>query len=84
VRLTTLPPACADCLEIWEPQTPGILMGLSRPVMGLFYLHVHKGKLNLVFCKKNLTPRHNLYTVYCHELSNKLSLAASCRLNYHV
>ena len=25
VRLTTLPPSCADCLEIWEPQTPGIL-----------------------------------------------------------
>jgi hypothetical protein len=25
VRLTTLPPSCADCLEIWEPQPPGIL-----------------------------------------------------------
>jgi hypothetical protein len=23
--LTTLPPYCADCLEIWEPQPPGIL-----------------------------------------------------------
>ena len=23
--LTTLPPSCADCLEIWEPQAPGIL-----------------------------------------------------------
>jgi hypothetical protein len=23
--LTTLPPSCADCLEIWEPQTPGTL-----------------------------------------------------------
>jgi len=22
VGLTTLPPSCADCLEIWEPQTP--------------------------------------------------------------
>jgi len=21
VGLTTLPPSCADCLEIWEPQT---------------------------------------------------------------
>jgi hypothetical protein len=26
VGLTTLPPSCADCLEIWEPQPPGILM----------------------------------------------------------
>jgi hypothetical protein len=25
VGLTTLPPSCADCLKIWEPQTPGIL-----------------------------------------------------------
>jgi hypothetical protein len=21
--LTTLPPSCADCLEIWEPEPPG-------------------------------------------------------------
>jgi hypothetical protein len=25
VRLTTLPPSCTDCLEIWEPQHPGTL-----------------------------------------------------------
>jgi hypothetical protein len=25
VGLTTLPPLCADCLKIWEPQTPGTL-----------------------------------------------------------
>jgi len=25
VRLTTLPPLCALCLEIWEPQPPGAL-----------------------------------------------------------
>ena len=23
--LTTLPPSCADCLAIWEPQLPGTL-----------------------------------------------------------
>jgi len=22
VGLTNLPPSCANCLEIWEPQTP--------------------------------------------------------------
>jgi hypothetical protein len=26
VGLTTLPPSCADCLNIWEPQPPGSLM----------------------------------------------------------
>jgi len=25
VWLTTLPPSSANCLEIWEPQTPGTL-----------------------------------------------------------
>jgi hypothetical protein len=25
VGLTTLPPSYADCLEIWDPQTPGNL-----------------------------------------------------------
>jgi hypothetical protein len=33
VRLTTLPPSCADCLEIWEPQPTGNLRacpGLDR------------------------------------------------------
>jgi hypothetical protein len=29
VGLTTLPPSCAECLEIWKPQ------GLSRLVMGI-------------------------------------------------
>jgi hypothetical protein len=23
--LTTLPPSCADCLEVWDPQAPGTL-----------------------------------------------------------
>jgi len=33
VGLTTLPPSSADCLEIWEPQSPGSfreLPGLYR------------------------------------------------------
>jgi len=29
IRLTTLPPSCADCLEIWEPQPPGTLRACS-------------------------------------------------------
>jgi hypothetical protein len=31
VGLTTLPPSCADCREIWEPQPPGTLR--ARPVL---------------------------------------------------
>ena len=33
VGLTTLPPSCADCHEIWNPQSQ------SRPVMVLLYLY---------------------------------------------
>jgi hypothetical protein len=40
VGQTTLPPSCADCLEIWEPHLLNP-KGLSRPVMELLYLHSH-------------------------------------------
>jgi hypothetical protein len=33
IGLTTLPPLCADCLEIWESQPLGTLSG---PVIGLY------------------------------------------------
>jgi hypothetical protein len=33
VGLTTLPPSCADCLKIWEPQLPGTL----RACQGLYW-----------------------------------------------
>jgi hypothetical protein len=41
VRLTTLPPLCADCFEIWEPQPPGTLRvcpGLN--VVATFTLYI--------------------------------------------
>jgi len=40
VGLTTLPPSCADCLEIWEPQTNATLRISNRPVQGLLYLYL--------------------------------------------
>jgi len=38
VGLTTLPPSCADCHEIWGASTSWNPQGLSRPVMGLLYI----------------------------------------------
>ena len=38
--LTTSPPTCADSLEIWDPQLPGILRACNRPVQGLLLLCV--------------------------------------------
>jgi len=36
VGLTTLPPSCADCLEIWEPQFPGTLRACPGPQWDCF------------------------------------------------
>jgi hypothetical protein len=38
VVLTNLPPSCADCLEIWEPQP-------LRPVIGLRYFNLSWSQL---------------------------------------
>jgi hypothetical protein len=35
LRLTNVPRSCADCVEIWEPQTPGNLWACKRPVQKL-------------------------------------------------
>jgi hypothetical protein len=39
VRLTTLLPSCAEYLEIWEPEPPG----LARTVMGKFSYYILGG-----------------------------------------
>jgi len=38
IGLTTLPPSCAECLEIWEPQPSGTLR--ACPEIALLYLTV--------------------------------------------
>jgi hypothetical protein len=47
VGLTTLPPSCADYLEIWEPQPPGTLC--TYPVMGVLYLTPFRHPMVQVF-----------------------------------
>jgi hypothetical protein len=36
--LTTLPPSCADCLEIWEPQIPGTLVQTCKEIVLPFFI----------------------------------------------
>jgi hypothetical protein len=40
IGLTTLPPSCADCLEILGTSTSWIPWGLCRPVQGQLYLTI--------------------------------------------
>ena len=44
VGLTTLPPSCADCLKIWEPQHPGTMSA---------YPGLYKNCFTFTFTKKN-------------------------------
>jgi len=39
VGLTTLPPSCVDCLEIWEPQPPGTLRACPGLKCDCFNFH---------------------------------------------
>ena len=41
VGLTTLPPSCADGLEIWEPQSPGKLGACPGLYRNCFIVHSH-------------------------------------------
>jgi len=49
VGLTTLPPSCADCLEIWGTSNSWKSQGLSRPVMGLPHLYLYSTNTKLSF-----------------------------------
>jgi len=42
---TTLPPSCADSLEIWKPQPPGTLRVCNRPEQKMLHLYTHKVQL---------------------------------------
>jgi hypothetical protein len=40
VGLTILPPSCADCLDIWEPQPPGSLRACNGIPLPLpYFIH---------------------------------------------
>ena len=41
VGLKTLPSSCADCLQMWESQPPGIPWDYNRPVHVLLYLYLY-------------------------------------------
>jgi len=61
VRLTTLPPSCTDCLEIWERQPPGTLRtcpGLYRNCCFIDFFSVWSschfyGQLQPASCEKS-------------------------------
>jgi hypothetical protein len=47
VEMTTLPPSCADCQEIWEPQLPGALRGCTAIVF--ISIYCKSCAINMIF-----------------------------------
>ena len=45
VGLTTLPPSCAGCLEIWEPQPSGTLRACPGIALHFYFIGVKKQRL---------------------------------------
>ena len=59
VGLTTLPPSCADCLEIWGPQPPGTLRvcpGIAFPYLVNFGCRTDGHPHTVVICVLASTP----------------------------
>ena len=63
VWLNTLPPSCATCLEIWEPQTPGNLWACNGPLQVFFYLYC------VVVTSYSAVGQEWHYYVHCQKCS---------------
>jgi len=70
IGLTTLPPSCANCLEIWEPQPSGTLRAcpdLYRDCFTFYLYHClawiihHLGYLSFKSVLHDLPAGHRLY-----------------------
>src|SRR5215469_13677182 len=58
VRLTTSPPSCAECHEIWQPKPPGTLwatLDLLRDCFTLFFIFLMR------FTNTKKYPDHNTH-----------------------
>jgi len=48
IWLTTLPPSCANCLEIWKPQPPGTLRACPGLLWDCFVMNLYSETAYLV------------------------------------
>jgi hypothetical protein len=57
--MSTLPPSCADCLEIWDPQLSGTLRVCPRLLGIVVPLLISEG-----ICRINALVPHNWYSLF--------------------
>ena len=83
VRLTTSPPSCAECHEIWEPKppgtlwaTPGLLRGCCTFTFLLFRVLAISAELNgtRVFYIQRNSVTWKITVQYIHRLEGKRQL----------
>ena len=85
--LTTLPPSCADCLEIWEPQPPGALMACLDFIYLQIFPAFHKiffllPSLSVVFLTFPLSLVLKLISLPLLLLSSLISSYCSFRIQF--
>jgi hypothetical protein len=63
LRPTTLPPSCADYLEIWQPQPHGIPRACTGNAFIYIYTHTHTHRVTVNFTKNH--ERRYLRIAHC-------------------
>ena len=67
VMASTLPPSCADCLEIWDPQPPGTLWhvpaytGIAKPYLLCIIVNVIYFNTGRIFQKLRIKSVRIVY-----------------------
>ena len=70
IRLITLTPSCADCLEVWEPRTSGTLSASPSLYRDWFTFVVGKAHISKEKRPYNLeSPKKSSYNTHAQEAS---------------
>ena len=75
VQLTTLPPSCAECIEIWESQLPGTLWacpGLCRDCFTCLHYSLYANYVTVDLHIGNMTLKNSMQ--YTKEEERRVDL----------
>jgi len=77
VGLTILPPSCANCLEIWEPQPPGTLRacpGLKWDCFTFFSMKGEENQVHRIRCDRGNTVFQTVLSLAKHIQRHMLTI----------
>jgi len=66
VGLTTLPPSYADCLEIWDPQSPGTCRACPRLQWDCFNFYFYIITVKISLCTHNIARMYDMLCMYVY------------------